>query len=71
MHQSSSFAGKELILYLLIFGSGGIIIYLLKSFFIREKISGLNSGRGSYGIALYEKLVRMFILDGMWQIKRQ
>jgi len=50
-HQSSGFAGKELIVYPLVFGSGGIIIiYLLKRFFIGERISGLNCGKSSFVI---------------------
>lgn len=128
-HQSTGFSGKELILYPLLFGGGGILIVgLLKRFFIKEKLSSLNNGYGTYasdilwglgltgiyftlfylfrntlsdilefrsneellglmldmrekpilvflwfgpvlwiGIALYEELVRVFLLDGLFK----
>jgi len=49
-HQSSGYASLELILYPLLFGGGSIILlYLLKKFFLKEKISDFNSGKGNLG----------------------
>lgn len=131
-HQSTGFASNELIIYPLLFGGGSIIIlYLLKKYFLKEKLSDFNSGGGSLskdvlwgvglttmyfllfyveratlsnvltfksnqellglmlemrekpwllilwfgpvlwiGIALYEELVRVFILTNLWQFSK-
>ena len=129
-HQSSGFAGLELIIYPLTFGSAGIfIIWLAKRYLLKEKLKQLNSGPGKWytdilwglgltsvyfilffvnrqllsdilefrsnqellglmldmreswillivwfgpvlwmGIALYEELLRVFFLDGIWRL---
>ncbi|OQY02027.1 MAG: hypothetical protein B6I20_07325 [Bacteroidetes bacterium 4572_117] len=128
-HQSSGFASVELILYPLLFGGSSIgLLYLLKRFYLKEKITDFNSGKGNFktdilwgfalatiyfvlffieratlssilsfksntellglmldmrenpimlilwfgpvlwiGIALYEELIRVFILDSLWK----
>ncbi len=49
-HQSTGFASTELILYPLLFGGSSIIILLLlKKFFLKEKLSDFNSGKGNIG----------------------
>jgi len=49
IHESSGFASRELILYPIVFGGSGIIIiYLLKQYFQKQKISDFNSGQGTY-----------------------
>ena len=48
-HQSSGFAGLELIIYPLAFGSAGIfLMWLAKRFLLKEKLAQLNSGPGKW-----------------------
>ncbi len=132
IHQSTGFASKELILFPLLFGGGSIVIlYLLKKYFLKEKVKDFNSGEGGIvkdllwgliltaayfllfyldrvtianwlpfranqellnlmldmrknplllfiwfgpvlwiGVALYEELVRVFVLDGLWKFNK-
>jgi membrane protease YdiL (CAAX protease family) len=133
MHQSSGFASVELILYPLLFGGLSIVVLiLLKKYFLKEKLSDFNSGKGKWstdilwgfalaviyfilfyierltlsnllsfrsnmellnlmldmrenpillilwfgpvlciGIALYEELIRVFILTSLWKFSNQ
>ena len=49
VHQSTGFASIELIAYPILFGGTGIIIlYLLKVFFLKEKLTDFNSQPGSW-----------------------
>ena len=49
MHQVSGYAGTELIAYPLLFGGASlIIIALTKKYFLREKMSDFNSGKGTW-----------------------
>lgn len=132
MHQSTGFATAELIMYPLLFGGVSILcIYGLKKFFLKEKLSDFNSGKGNFltdmvwgialtilyfllmyleratlsnilpfrsnpellalmldlrenklllilwfgpvlwiGIALYEELIRVFLLTGLWKFSK-
>jgi len=132
-HQSSGFASIELILYPLLFGGLSIIaLYLFKKYFLKEKLSDFNSGKGKWssdillglgltliyfilfyverltlsnllsfkpnmellglmidmrknpillilwfgpvlwiGVALYEELIRVFILTSLWKFSNQ
>lgn len=132
VHQSTGFASNELIIYPLLFGGGSIIIlYLIKKYFLKEKLSDFNSGEGSLrkdilwgfgltamyfllfyveratlinvltfrsneellglmlelrekplllilwfgpvlwiGVALYEELIRVFVLSSLWQFSK-
>ena len=50
VHQTTGFVTNELILYPLLFGGISIIIlYLIKKFFLKEKLSDFNSGSGNLG----------------------
>jgi len=47
-HQSSGFAGTELVVYPLLFGSLGIAgLLLIKRYFLNESLGDFNSGNGS------------------------
>lgn len=132
-HQSSGFASIELITYPLIFGGLSIVaLYLFKKYFLKEKLSDFNSGKGKWssdilmglgltviyfvlfyverltlsnllsfnpnmemlglmldmrknpillilwfgpvlwiGVALYEELIRVFILTSLWKFSNQ
>lgn len=132
-HQSSGFASIELITYPLIFGGLSIVaLYLFKKYFLKEKLSDFNSGKGKrssdilmglgltviyfvlfyverltlsnllsfnpnmemlglmldmrknpillilwfgpvlwIGVALYEELIRVFILTSFWKFSNQ
>ena len=132
LHQSSGYASSELIMYPLLFGGLGIVVlFLLKKFFLKEKLRDFNSGKGNVGtdvlwglgltvvyfilffveratlsnilsfnsnmellglmldmrenpvmlllwfgpvlwvgIALYEELIRVFILDSLWKFSQ-
>lgn len=49
MHQSSGFATRELIIYPLLFGGLSIcILYSLKKYFLKEKLSDFNSEPGNW-----------------------
>ncbi len=49
MHQSSGFATQELIMYPLLFGGLSIfVIYILKKYFLKEKLSDFNSKPGNW-----------------------
>ena len=51
VHQTTGFVTNELILYPLLFGGISIILlYLIKKFFLREKLSDFNSGSGNWSI---------------------
>lgn len=69
-HQSTGFASIELIVYPLLFGGLSIVIvYLLKRFFLREKLTDFNSGKGSWlsdiilGIGLTISYFILFFLE--------
>ncbi len=48
-HQSSGFASVEIIAYPLLFGGLSIVIlYLFKKYFLKEKLSDFNSGKGKW-----------------------
>ncbi|WP_242093882.1 CPBP family intramembrane glutamic endopeptidase [Aestuariivivens sediminicola] len=48
-HQSTGFAGTELILYPLLFGGLSIVILsVLKTFFLKERLVDFNSGEGKW-----------------------
>ncbi len=50
-HQTSGFASIELIAYPLIFGGLSIVVlYLFKKYFLKEKLSDFNSGKGKWGL---------------------
>jgi len=132
-HDSSGFASVELIIYPLLFGGLSIgILYLLKRFYLKEKFTEFNSGKGKWttdilwglalttiyfilfyverltlsnilrfnsnmellglmldmrkspillviwfgpvlwiGIALYEELIRVFILSSLWKFSNK
>lgn len=132
-HNSSGFASVELIIYPLLFGGLSIgILYLLKRFYLKEKFTEFNSGKGKWttdilwglalttiyfilfyverltlsnilsfnsnmellglmldmrkspillviwfgpvlwiGIALYEELIRVFILSSLWKFSNK
>lgn len=132
-HQSSGFATQELIMYPLLFGGFGIgVLYILKKYLLKEKLSDFNSGNGRLssdilwglaltgvyfilfyverltlsdllsfnsnmellglmldmrsnpvliaiwfgpvlciGVALYEELIRVFILTSLWKFSHQ
>ena len=132
IHQTTGFASTELILYPLLFGGLSIVVlYLLKRFYLKEKLKDFNSGKGNIGtdilwgialtavyfilffaeratlsnilsfnsnmellglmldmrkspimlilwfgpvlwigIALYEELIRVFILDSLWKFSQ-
>jgi len=131
-HNTTGFASVELIVYPLLFGGISILVlYFLKKYFLKEKITDFNSGKGKWttdilfgfaltvvyfilfyieritltdvltfkpnmellglmldmrksplllilwfgpvlwvGIALYEELVRVFILTSLWQFSK-
>ncbi len=49
MHQSSGFASQELIIYPLLFGGLSIcVLYILKKYFLKEKLSDFNSKPGNW-----------------------
>jgi membrane protease YdiL (CAAX protease family) len=49
-HQSTGFATNELIMYPLLFGGTSILLlYAIKKYFLKEKLSDFNSGKGSIG----------------------
>lgn len=49
VHESTGFASKELILYPLLFGGLSIIIlFLLKKYYLKEKLSDFNSDSGNW-----------------------
>lgn len=49
MHQSTGFASQELILYPLLFGGLSIcVLFLLKKYFLKEKLSDFNSKPGKW-----------------------
>ena len=49
IHQSTGFASTELIIYPLLFGGLSIaVLFLLKKFFLKEKLSDFNSKPGSW-----------------------
>jgi len=51
VHQTTGFVTNELILYPLLFGGISIIVlYLIKKFFLGEKLSDFNSGSGNWSI---------------------
>jgi membrane protease YdiL (CAAX protease family) len=48
-HQSTGFASIELIIFPLLFGGLSIaILYLIKKYFLKEKVSELSSGEGNW-----------------------
>lgn len=48
-HQSTGFASVELIVYPLLFGGLSIVIlYLIKKYFLKEKLTDFNSGKGRW-----------------------
>ena len=48
-HQSSGFASIELIVYPLLFGGLSIVIlFLIKKYFLKEKLTDFNSGKGKW-----------------------
>ena len=54
-HQSSGFAGTELIVYPLLFGSLGIAgLLLIKRYFLNESLGDFNSGKGSSGAICFD-----------------
>ncbi len=49
MHQSTGFATQELIIYPLLFGGLSIfVLYILKKYFLKEKLSDFNSKPGNW-----------------------
>ena len=49
-HQSTGFASIELVVYPLLFGGLSIaILFLIKKYFLREKLTDFNSGEGRWG----------------------
>ena len=50
-HATSGFASVELILYPLLFGGLSIVVlYLLKKYYLKERLSDFNQGKGNWGI---------------------
>jgi len=70
-HQSTGFAGTELIVYPLVFGSLGImLILLIKRFFLHEPLTELNSGTGSIGSDLLWGLILAVIYFALFYVER-
>jgi membrane protease YdiL (CAAX protease family) len=70
-HQSSGFAGIELIVYPLLFGGIGITaILLIKRFFLDEPLADFNSGAGSIWSDLLWGLILTVIYFALFYLER-
>ena len=71
-HQSTGFASMELIVYPLIFGGGSIVVlYLLKKYFLKEKLSDFNSKPAKWFQDLGWGVVLTIIYFALFYIERQ
>ena len=71
MHQSSGFATKELILYPLLFGGFSIcILYALKKYFLKEKLSDFNSKPSNWKTDLGWGIVLAIIYFVLFYVER-
>ena len=71
MHQSSGFATLELIIYPLLFGGLSIsILYILKKYFLKEKVSDFNSKAGIWYMDLIWGLILTIIYFVLFIIER-
>lgn len=70
-HQSTGFASLELIVYPLIFGSISIgILYTLKKYFLKEKISDFNSKQANWYIDLVWGIILTAIYFLLFYLER-
>ncbi len=70
-HQSTGFASIELILYPLLFGGLSIgVLFLLKKYFLKEKLSDFNPDKGKFGTDILWGLALTAIYFIMFYIER-
>ena len=70
-HQSTGFASIELVVYPLLFGGLSItILFLIKKYFLREKLTDFNSGEGKWATDIVWGLILTIIYFILFYIER-